>query len=155
MKIEVNAGLITNATNREELNTMISVIGRYFMNSPIIPGQIASGINAASVVAVEAIIGQATSPTPYLAASNALMPSSSISRYIFSTTTIPLSTSIPSAKTKEKSTITLKVIPIEFRIMKDINIDNGIATPTKSAFLNPRKNSNTPTTRITPKMIEF
>ena len=38
--------------------TAISVIGRYFMNSPDVPGHSASGTNAASVVQVEAIIGQ-------------------------------------------------------------------------------------------------
>ena len=39
--------------------TAISVIGRYFMNSPDVPGQSASGTNAASVVHVEAMIGNA------------------------------------------------------------------------------------------------
>ena len=38
----------------------------------MIPGQKAKGIKATSVVAVDAIIGQATSPTAYFAASKAL-----------------------------------------------------------------------------------
>ena len=37
--------------------------------------QNANGRNAANVVAVEVIIGQATSPTPCFAASDALSPS--------------------------------------------------------------------------------
>ena len=41
------------------------------------------------------------------------------------------------------------------RIIKDINIDIGIAKPTKIAFLNPKKNINTITTKITPKMMLF
>ena len=57
-------GLITNAMKRDEDKTMMRVIGKYFMNSPMMPGQIASGRKAASVVAVEAMMGQATSPTP-------------------------------------------------------------------------------------------
>ncbi len=65
----VKTGLITNATKSEEPNTMINVIGKNFINSPIIPGQNANGRKAANVVAVEAIIGMATSPTPYFAAS--------------------------------------------------------------------------------------
>ena len=39
--------------------TAISVIGRYFMNSPDMPGHNASGTKAARVVHVEAMIGQA------------------------------------------------------------------------------------------------
>ena len=54
-------GLIASATNKDELNTIIKVKGRYFMNSPIIPGHRARGINAATVVAVDDIIGHATS----------------------------------------------------------------------------------------------
>ena len=54
----MNTGLITKATKSEEPNVIISVIGRYFMNSPIIPGQKASGRKAAKVVAVDDIIGK-------------------------------------------------------------------------------------------------
>ena len=39
------------------------------------------------------------------------------------------------------------------RIAIDINIDIGIAIPTKSAFLKPKKNSNTKTTITTPNII--
>ena len=68
IKTEVKPGLITKATKSDELNTVIKVIGKYFMNSPKIPGQNAKGTKAARVVAVEAIIGIATSPAPSLAA---------------------------------------------------------------------------------------
>ena len=66
---EVSPGLMTRATKRDDESTVISVNGRYFMNSPNRPGQKASGKKAAKVVAVEAIIGKATSPAPSLAAS--------------------------------------------------------------------------------------
>ena len=39
--------------------TVLKVKGKYFINSPIIPGQNIKGAKAASVVAVEAMIGQA------------------------------------------------------------------------------------------------
>ncbi len=42
-----------------------------------------------------------------------------------------------------------------FNKMKEINIDSGIAIPTKRAFLIPKKNSKTTTTKITPSMILF
>ena len=74
---------------------------------------------------------------------------------MFSTTTIPLSTNIPSANTSEKSTIMFRVTPAALRIMKLMNMDIGIAIPTKSAFRMPKKNSNTPTTSKTPNMMEF
>ncbi|CAI8349269.1 MAG: Uncharacterised protein [Cryomorphaceae bacterium] len=64
----VRPGLITSATNSEEESTVITVSGKYFMNSPKRPGQKASGKNAASVVAVDAMIGKATSPAPSFAA---------------------------------------------------------------------------------------
>ena len=154
IKTANKTGVITKATNKEEPKTIISVIGKYCINSPIIPGHKARGTKAANVVAVEAIIGQATSPTPFFVASIAPNPSS-INRYTFSTTTIPLSTNIPRAKTKENNTIIFKLTPAEFNIINDKNIENGIAIPTKRAFLSPKKKSKTNTTRITPKTIEF
>ena len=65
----MKTGLITSATNSEDDRATISVIGRIFINSPSRPGHMASGKNAASVVAVEEIMGSATSPTPSRVAS--------------------------------------------------------------------------------------
>ena len=76
-------------------------------------------------------------------------------RYTFSTTTMPLSTNIPSAKTKENKTMVLNVTPKEFKMRKLMNMDNGMATPTNNALRKPRKNKSTPTTSNTPKMMEF
>ena len=73
---EVSPGLMTKATNSEEESTVINVSGKYFMNSPKRPGQKASGRKAANVVAVEAMIGKATSPAPSFAASMREYPSS-------------------------------------------------------------------------------
>ena len=74
--VTAKTGLITKATNREEANTIIKVNGKNFINSPMIPGHNASGTKAATVVAVEEIIGQATSPTPSITAFFAEYPSS-------------------------------------------------------------------------------
>ena len=46
------------------------------MKSPISPGQNSSGVKAASVVAVAAIIGPATSPVAFFAANVRSHPSS-------------------------------------------------------------------------------
>ena len=75
----------------------------------MIPGQKPNGIKAATVVAVEMMMGYAISLTPVLAASMRDMPSFSIRRYTFSTTTIPLSTNIPSPITRANSTMVFMV----------------------------------------------
>ena len=52
-------GTKISAISKEAVSVMSTVMGRYFMNSPTTPGQNTSGKNAASVVAVEAMIGAA------------------------------------------------------------------------------------------------
>jgi len=52
-------GAKISAISSEAVNVASIVIGRYFMNSPTRPGQNSSGMNAASVVAVAAVIGHA------------------------------------------------------------------------------------------------
>ena len=69
IKVAAKTGTITKATKRDAVSTTISVIGRYFMNSPIIPSQNTRGRNAAKVVAVDEITGYAISPVPSRAAS--------------------------------------------------------------------------------------
>ena len=54
---------------------------------------------------------------------------------------------------KPNSTMVFSVYPRTPKIIKDMNIDIGIAKPTKIAFLKPRKNIRTITTKITPKMM--
>ena len=61
MNRKQNTGLMISATNREEKRVVITVIGKYFMNSPIIPGQKISGIKAQTVVRVDAVTAIATS----------------------------------------------------------------------------------------------
>ncbi len=76
MKSEQIVGLTTSATNSDALSVMIRVSGRYFMNSPMMPGQNAIGAKAARVVAVAAITGLATSAVPYFAADGRSWPCS-------------------------------------------------------------------------------
>ena len=133
---------------------MISVIGKYRIKLPTNPGQKTIGKNAAKVVAVEAIIGRATSPVPLLAASMLLYPFC-LNRYTFSTTTIALSTNIPRARINENKTTVFRVYPTKFIIRIPINIESGIAIPTNMAFRNPKKNNKINTTKITPEMILF
>ena len=151
MNFETSIELKKMATTREEPRTIESVIGKKIINSPITPGQKPKGRNAATVVAVEIIIGYAISPIPFFAASMEFILSFSINLYAFSTTTIPLSTSIPRPMMRPKRTIVLIVSPKKPITTKDISIDIGIAKPTNNAFLKPRKNISTVITNITPK----
>ena len=100
------------------------------------------------------IIAQATSPTPSLAASIFEWPSD-MRRLMFSTTTMLLSTNIPSARMSAKRTMRFSVTPIKLRIEKDNNMVSGIATPTKSALRRPSQNMMTNTTRTIPKKMLF
>ena len=50
MKLTAKTEFMMNATNNEANKVIISVIGRYFMKSPTIPGQNKSGKNGAMVV---------------------------------------------------------------------------------------------------------
>ena len=54
-----STGTKTRAIEREAASVRMTVIGRNFMNSPIIPVQNRSGKNTDSVVAVDATMGQA------------------------------------------------------------------------------------------------
>ena len=74
---------------------------------------------------------------------------------MFSTITMALSTSMPSARISEKSTIMFRVMPSTRSTMKVISIEKGMAAPTKSELVKPRKNSSTATTRIRPLMMLF
>ena len=49
INIAISTGLITKATNKEEPNTIINVIGKYCINSPIIPGHKAKGTKAKEI----------------------------------------------------------------------------------------------------------
>ena len=62
---------------------------------------------------------------------------------------------MPNARISENRTIVFKVTPIAPKINIESSILNGIAIPTKSAFLNPKKNKRTRTTNSIPKMMLF
>ena len=80
MYCETNTELKNIATNNDEPKTVDKVIGNSFMKSPITPGHKPKGINAATVVAVDIMIGYAISLIPFFAASTLSIPSSSIRR---------------------------------------------------------------------------
>ena len=118
------------------------------------PGQKIMGKNAAMVVAALAMTGHITSLLPTIEAISRLLPSWRW-RKMFSTITMALSTSIPTARTREKSTIILSVNPNNRSIKNVIIMERGIADATIKALRIPIENKTTSKTRIRPDRILF
>ena len=59
-----STGMKISAMNSDAVSTQITVIGRYFMNWPTMPGQTRSGMKTISVVMVDEMIGQAMRCAP-------------------------------------------------------------------------------------------
>ena len=60
---------------------------------------------------------------------------------------------MPRPITRANKIIVFRLYPSAEIIINDMNIDIGIAKPTNSAFLNPKKNINTVVTRKIPNKI--
>ncbi len=132
---------------------MIKVIGRNFINSPIVPGQKASGTNGASTTSVPESTGRNTSPAAILAALRMGTLPLSKTRCVFSITTIASSTTIPSASRNENRVIKFNVNPMVGNTRKAMKLETGTERPTKMAFVAPMKNISTIVTKIKPIMI--
>ena len=136
-KIEPSVGTNNSAITNDADSTAINVIGRYCMNSPITPGQSASGMNAASVVQVDAMIGHDMRIAARVYASLRDSPSA-MRRSANSMTTIAPSTSMPTAMISANSTIMFIVIPKLPISRIPIRKLPGTATPTSNAERIPR-----------------
>ena len=110
-----STGTNNSAINNEDVSTHINVIGRYFINSPASPGQKRRGTKAASVVAVDEIIGSAIF-LEALAYDFLTLNPSFIFLSAYSTTTIAPSTSNPTDKISANKTTMFIVNPIMERI---------------------------------------
>ena len=132
----------------------MSVIGRNFMNSPTTPGQNSKGMNAARVVAVEAVIGQAMRLAAWAYASRLWTPSA-IRRSANSVTTMAPSTSIPTARIRLNRTTMFMVRPSVEMTRMPVRNEPGIASPTSPAVRAPSAPMTTIITRITAAITLF
>ena len=132
------------------MSVIINVIGKPFINEPIIPGQNNKGKNGAKVVIVPASTGRNTSPAAFLAA--VLIGTFPFAKIlcVFSITTIASSTTIPNPSKKANNTIKFILMPNKLKTIKAINIESGTDKPTNIASVAPIKNINTMVTRINP-----
>ena len=141
----------------------MSIVGRYTINLPIIPGQKSNGIKGASVVSVPAKTGTHTSPAAIIAlfSDDSLpLPSTKI-RCVFSITTMASSTIIPRPNSKANKTIKLRVTCVPTiksaagKNIKATNILSGTLNATKKALVTPIKNIRIINTNIKPITIEL
>ena len=131
---------------------MINVIGKYFMNSPTIPGQNSKGKKGEMVVNVPDNTGINTSEAANLTDSVMVNFLKLLNkRCAFSMTTIASSTTIPSPKRKPKRTIVFKLKSKDGMNKKVNKADKGTDKPTNTASLTPMKNINTITTKMKPR----
>ena len=130
---------------------MINVIGKYFMNSPTIPGQNNKGKNGEIVVKVPDNTGINTSDDANFTASTIVNFLKLLNkRWEFSITTIASSTTIPKPKRKANKTIVFKV-KSNPGINKKVNkAERGTDKPTNAASRTPMKNIKTITTNTKP-----
>ncbi len=141
-------GVNESAINNETDNVTTIVTGRLLIKSPASCGIRAMGINASTVVNVALTIGQPISEAAFIEASLGLYPIA-IKRLIFSTITMELSTSIPSATTRPPIEICCNPQPNLSTTLNPIIIDRGMAIITTSADLKPNKSKMiNPTSRI-------
>ena len=163
MKSTAKTGFMIKATTKEAARVKMSIVGRYIMNFPMIPGQKSNGKKGASVVTVPANTGINTSPAAIRAAMPVGMrPFPCIKmRWVFSITTMASSTIIPSPNNSANSTIKLRVTceptirSAAGRNTNATNILSGTDNATKKAFTTPMKNINTISTNTKPMIIEF
>ena len=103
-----SAGITISAITNEADRVIMIVIGINFIKSPVVSGQKSKGKNTASVVAVDAMIGQAILLDASLNALNLSTPSA-IRLSAYSTTTMAPSTNIPTLKISANKTTMFKV----------------------------------------------
>ncbi len=108
-------------------------------NCLVIPSVNTMGKNTQTVVKVEAMIAPATSFAPSMEASRILFPSLRI-RYIFSITTIELSTSIPTPRAKPEREMMFSVIPLKYMhttaVTRLIGMEKAITRVGRKSFRN-------------------
>ncbi len=109
--IEPITGMKIRAETKEAHMTTMTIVGRWLMNLPMMPGQNSSGTKAASVVAVAPITGTNILCIAWMNASFLETPSCSF-RSAYSTTTTGSSTKTPTAITSPNMTIMLIVMPV-------------------------------------------
>ena len=143
-------GTTVNATTNDATNAYVIVNANGISISPTVPFTYIIGKNTQIVVSVDATIGAATCFAPCTAARGADKPLF-LKRYIFSMTTIELSTNIPIPRQSPARDITFNVMPVKYIIRTaDITL-NGILNATISVgFTSFKNNAKTIIARIAP-----
>ena len=110
---------------------------------PVMPPSMARGRNTTQVVSVEPMTDWYTTPVPLSAAfENSLKPVSSVALKQLSSTTVELSTIIPTPNTRALRVMTFRLKPMSCMSIREARIDTGMELPTISEAFRSPKNSH-------------
>ena len=133
-------GTTVNATIKDATSVYVIVNANGIRSCLTVPSTYTSGRNTQMVVRVDATIGAATCFVPCTAALGAETPLF-LNLYIFSMTTMELSTSIPIPRHNPARDMTFKVIPVKYIITMANNTLNGMLNATISVGFTAFKNN--------------
>jgi len=142
--LDASMGTKVNATVREQINAKMITYASSLKRMPETPRTKINGRKITSVVIVLAMIADPTSRAPSTAASSGASPFSLRRRKIFSSTTMELSTIMPTPRASPPRVIRLSVNPPKKINAKVATIEIGIDREITSVLrMLRRKNSKT------------
>ncbi len=143
--LEVKTGMSVSATKREtrRLKLMVRDMSRKIW--PERPGTNRMGTKTATVVRVDAVMAMPTSDAPSIAALTAPSPSS-LCLTMFSSTTMELSTSMPTDSASPAIEMMLRSMSTKYMTAKVAMTDIGMEMPTTALLLHDLRNTSSTTT---------
>ena len=147
----LNIGISVRAAMSEPIRENVTVKARSLHIWPAMPITNIIGKNTAIVVNVDPAIAPLTSEAPYILASIMGLFSSWRCLYMFSITTIPLSTSMPTPSARPPKDIMFIVVPLKNIRANTTIIETGILSATiRALFIFLKKNNSTRNARKPP-----
>ena len=147
-------GRIVRASTKEKINANIATVGIIERKIPSAPSANNIGNNEAIFVNTVAITGHATSCAPIIAALAGSIPFW-IYLFMFSTTIIASSTTIPSTIIRPNMVITFKVFPVYCININAPKKATGKPSAARKADLKSKNKANTISTAAIPKSPVF
>ena len=135
-----STGTTVKPTTSEQAWQKITTSASDLNSAPLTDCMNTSGMNTTQVVSVDASIAPATSDAPTAAASSGVQPVSSRLRTMFSSTTMALSTIIPTPSASPPKVIWFRVRPPKYSSAKQAMIEIGMDTPMMAVLVRLRRN---------------
>src|SRR5262245_28766118 len=149
---EQREGVSVMASSNEKATATDTVTPNWKKNFPMIPFMKATGRKMAMMAAVAAMAAKVISRAPSMAALSRLLPASAC-RYMFSSTMMASSTTIPTDSDSPSSVKVLSVNPQKYITAKVPMMEVGMESSTlKVEEREPRKSQQTSPVRMTERM---